>query len=225
VLRSAVGLFLEQGYHKTTTLQIAESMGKAEMILFRAYPDKEAILYALVTHMFGSQFENTRRLLGGEADPVLVYGVETALQQHICELSEALRDLYVTAYTLPTTSEFIFKNTTKELQRIFAAYLPDATESDFYELEIASGGVTRAYMAKPCDMYFPIERKLTLYLNCCMKIYDVPAVKRQEVIAKVLAMDLKAIAQRLIGEVVKRAEEGFGPDTLNAAASGRDDPD
>lgn len=215
-LREAVSLFLMQGYNDTTLDQIAERIDRSKAALLRAYPDKEAILYALVTHMFGSQFDTARKLLGGDADPLLVYGVETALQLHICELSEPLRDLYVTAYTLPSTSEYIYKNTSKELHRIFADYRPNATESDFYELEIASGSVMRGYMTKKCDMYFPMERKLRLFLESCFKIYDVPAEKREAVIRQVLAMDIAAMAKNIIAQTVKLAEAGFGAEVLSA---------
>lgn len=215
-LREAVRLFLVQGYHDTTLDQIAERIDRSKASLLQAYPDKEAILYALVTHMFGSQFDNVRKLLGENADPLLVYGVETALQLHICELSEPLRDLYVTAYTLPSTTDYIHRNTTKELHRIFGEYLPNAGESDFYELEIASGSVMRGYMMKKCDMYFPMERKLRLFLSCCFKIYDVPPEKREAVIQRVLGMDIERMAQEVITQTVKLAEAGFTPEVLSS---------
>lgn len=215
-LREAVALFLSQGYHETTLDQIAEKIDRSKAALLRAYPDKEAILYALVTHMFGSQFSNAAKLIGGNPDPLLLYGVETALQLHICELSEPLRDLYVTAYTLESTSDYIYHSTTKELQRIFAEYMPNATESDFYELELASGSVMRGYMAKKCDMYFTFQRKLTLFLSCCFKIYDVPIPKREQIISQVLAMDLKAMAKKIITETVNQAQTGFDSSVLKA---------
>ena len=56
VLREAVVLFLEQGYRETTLEQIAACTGRTKSAVLRAYPDKEAILYALATHMFGAQF-------------------------------------------------------------------------------------------------------------------------------------------------------------------------
>ncbi len=208
VLRGAVALFLEQGYHRTTTAQIAERIGHTEASVFRAFRDKEEILYTLVGHMFGSQFEKTRALLGAAADELLVYGVETALQLHICELSEPLRDLYVTAYTLETTSDLIFKSTAKELERIFSPYLPQATQSDFYEMEIASGALMRGYMAKKCDIYFPIERKLRLFLDCALKLYDVPVETRERVIAQVLTLDMAAMAKHTVAETVRMAEGG-----------------
>lgn len=219
VLRYAVELFLEQGYQETTLDQIAERIDRTKGAVLRAYPDKESILYALVTHMFRVQFSTARSLLGEKADPLLVYCVETAMQLHICELGEPLRDLYTSAYTLPTTSDFIYRSTAQELRLIFGKYLPDAAESDFYELDLVSGGVMRGLMARKCDMYFTIEKKITLFLRCALKIYDVPAQEREAVIPQVLAMDLAAMARSTVENTVRLAQAGFDMETLRASAA------
>ena len=219
VLRYAVELFLEQGYQETTLDQIAERIDRTKGAVLRAYPDKESILYALVTHMFRVQFSTARSLLGEKADPLLVYCVETAMQLHICELGEPLRDLYTSAYTLPTTSDYIYRSTAQELRLIFGKYLPDAAESDFYELDLVSGGVMRGLMARKCDMYFTIEKKITLFLQCALKIYDVPAQEREAVIPQVLAMDLGAMARSTVENTVLLAQAGFDMDTLRASAA------
>ena len=219
VLRYAVELFLEQGYQETTLDQIAQRIDRTKGAVLRAYPDKESILYALVTHMFRVQFSTARSLLGEKADPLLVYCVETAMQLHICELGEPLRDLYTSAYTLPTTSDFIYRSTAQELRLIFGKYLPDAAQSDFYELDLVSGGVMRGLMARKCDMYFTIEKKITLFLQCALKIYDVPAQERETVIPQVLAMDLAAMARSTVENTVRLAQAGFDMDTLRASAA------
>ena len=218
VLRDAVLLFLEKGYRETTFEQIATRSGRTKSAVLRAYPDKEAILYALVTHMFNVQFSGARAMLGEDADALLVYGVETAMQLHICELSESLRDLYIAAYALPSTSEFIYRSTAKELQATFGKYLPDALESDFYELELVSAGVMRGLMARKCDMYFTLERKIALFLRCALKVYDVPAEERDAVISRVLAMDLGTLALNTLENTVRLAKAGFDSDTLWASA-------
>ena len=219
VLRYAVELFLERGYQETTLDQIAQRIDRTKGAVLRAYPDKESILYALVTHMFRVQFSAVRSLLGEKADPLLVYCVETAMQLHICELGEPLRDLYTSAYTLPTTSDFIYRSTAQELRLIFGKYLPDAAQSDFYELDLVSGGVMRGLMARKCDMYFTIEKKITLFLRCALKIYDVPAQERETVIPQVLAMDLAAMARSTVENTVRLAQAGFDMETLRASAA------
>ena len=101
--------------------------------------------------------------------------METAIQLHIAELTEPLRKLYVTAYTLPSTSAYLYRSTAKRLEGIFGDYLPDAEAKDFYEMEIASTGMMRSFMAVPCDVYFTVERKIARFLECALKLYNVPA--------------------------------------------------
>ena len=125
VLRGAVALFLEKGYTRTTTGEIAKAAGIGQSSFFHVFPSKEALLLELVKRMFGGQFALAGQH-SGEQDPVLLYAVETALQLHIAELTEPLRELYVMAYSLPSIAAYLYKSTTKRLQVIFGPYLPEA---------------------------------------------------------------------------------------------------
>ena len=109
----------------------------------------------------------------------MLYAVETAIQLHIAELTEPLRKLYVTAYTLPSTSAYLYRSTAKRLEGIFGDYLPDAEAKDFYEMEIASTGMMRSFMAVPCDVYFTVERKIARFLECALKLCNVPLERRR----------------------------------------------
>ena len=178
VLRAAVALFLEKGYTKTTTGEIAKAAGIGQSSFFHVFPSKEALLLELVQRMFSGQFALAGQH-SGEQDPVLLYAVETALQLHIAELTEPLRKLYVTAYTLSSTSAYLYRSTAKRLEGIFGDYLPDAEAKDFYEMEIASTGMMRSFMAVPCDVYFTVERKIARFLECALKLYNVPPERRR----------------------------------------------
>lgn len=199
MLTAAVSLFLQKGYQHTTTAEISALAGMTASSFFRAFASKEAILLALVGNMFTSQFE-----MAECEDPLMVYGVETAMQLHIAEQNEALRDLYVTAYSLPDTSEYIYQNTTKKLHVLFRDYMPEASESDFYELEIATSGIMRGYMARKCDIYFTMETKIRRQLQCCMGIFHVPEEKINAVIEKVMAMDLDGMAKKTVADAVAK---------------------
>lgn len=208
MLKAATFLFLEQGYDKTTTTQIAKAAGMSQASFFAAFESKEAILLELTKIMFSSQFVAAAAMMPTD-DPLLLYALETGLQLHITELSEPLRELYVTTYSLRSTSEYVYQNTTKKLIKIFAPYLPEAQENDFYELEIASAGITRGFMARPCDLYFTMERKMRRYLSCCFRIYKVPQEVYAPVIEAALRRDLKSDAEKIIAATVQRAELGF----------------
>ena len=208
VLRAAVALFLENGYTKTTTGEIAKAAGIGQSSFFHVFPSKEALLLELVKRMFSGQFALAGQH-SGEQDPVLLYAVETALQLHIAELTEPLRELYVTGYSLPSTSAYIYRSTAERLQGIFGEYLPHAQAKDFYEMEIASAGIMRSFMAVPCDLYFTAEVKIARFLDCALKLYDVPEEKRAAITAAVLRLDLHAMAADIIQKTVQQAEKGF----------------
>ena len=208
VLRGAVTLFLEKGYTKTTTGEIAKAAGIGQSSFFHVFPSKEALLLELVQRMFAGQFDLAGQHSGAE-DPVFLYAVETALQLHIAELTEPLRELYVMGYTLPSTSAFIYRSTAARLQKIFGEYLPNAEPKDFYEMEIASASIMRGFMSVPCDVYFTMEAKISRFLDCSLKLYDVPKEKRAEITAAVLRMDLHTMALGIIQKTVQQAEKGF----------------
>ena len=109
----------------------------------------------------------------------MLYAVETAIQLHIAELTEPLRKLYVTAYTLSSISAYLYRSTAKRLEGIFGDDLPDAEAKDFYEMEITSTGMMRSFVAVPCDVYFTVERKIARFLECALKICNVPPERRR----------------------------------------------
>lgn len=208
MLLAAIQLFLEQGYEKTTTAQISKAAGMSPTSFFAAFENKEALLLTLTKIMFDSQFAKARSF-AKELEPLMVYCLETSLQIYITELSEPLREIYVMAYTLPSTSEYIYKSTSAQIKAIFSPFMPGAEDKDFYEMDIASGSVMRGFMAKKCDMYFTVQKKISRFLECCLKLYDVPEEKRKSLIEAVLAFDLSAVARKLIDEIVTKAETGL----------------
>ena len=209
ILSASIKVFLEKGYEGATAKEIADLAGISSGSPFSLFGNKEGVLLELVRMMFSGQFDLAESLIGEDADPLLLYGVETALQLHITELSQQLRELYVMAYSLSSTSEYIYEQTAARLSVIFGPYLPHCEDKDFYELEVASASITRGFMAKPCDMYFTIERKLRRFLQCCYKLYDVPPEKYEPVVERVLQMDLKRMAKALIARTAQAAEENF----------------
>lgn len=209
ILSASIKVFLEKGYEGTTAKEIADLTGSSTGSPFSLFGNKEGLLLELAHMMFSGQFELAESLIGEDGDPLLLYGVETALQIYITELSWQLRELYVTAYSLSSTSEYIYEQTAARLAVIFGPYLPRCESKDFYELEVASASIMRGFMAKPCDMYFTVERKLRRFLQCCFKLYDVPPEKYEPVIEQVLQMDLRHKAEEMIVRIAQAAEESF----------------
>ena len=198
ILSACVRLFIENCYHNTT---VAEILGEADVTnssfqnIFRA---KDGVLLDLTEFMFDSQFSAARSIGEKQLPPVYVYAVETSIQMTLAELNENLRDVYVEAYSNERTTEYIFRRTSAELYKIFGAYNPTLAESDFYELEIGTAGMMRNYMAKRCDMYFTLEKKLERFLNMSLRAYNVPDGECEKVIAYVLSIDIRNVANQIM---------------------------
>ena len=202
ILTACVRFFLEKGYTRTTVAEIVKEADVSISTFQNVFRTKDGVLVELVKFMFGSQFDMAGQIAGQRLPPVYVYAVETSIQLALTELNENLRDIYVEAYTFPATAEIIHRSTTAELQAAFSAYLPGCAECDFYEMELGTAGMMRGYMARRCDPYFTLERKIRRYLSMSLSALQVPAQEREQVIAFVAEIDMLAQAQKVIDAVL-----------------------
>ena len=198
ILTVCVRLFLEQGYKNTSVSQIVDEAGVARGSYLNLFPTKDKILLDLTETMFGGQFGMARSIADTKLPPVYAYAVETAIQLTLTELNENLREIYIEAYSLPETSEYIYLHTTAELKQIFSANFPDYSDSDFYEMEIGTAGLMRNYMARKCDIHFPLERKLSRFLTAAMRVYRVPEDELEQTVRFVERLDIRSIAERVM---------------------------
>lgn len=206
ILTVCVRLFLEQGYKNTTITQITEEEGISRGSFQNFFPTKDAVLLDLVKTMFGGQFGAARSIVGDNLQPVYIYAVETAIQLTLTELNESLREIYIEAYTVPNIAEYIFLQTTAELKQIFGGNFPGYTECDFYEIEIGTSGLMRNYMAKKCDIHFPLEHKVNRILSAAMRVYNVSEEDREKVLAFVATLDLKTISTEVMHKLFAALE-------------------
>ncbi len=207
VLYVAARLFLEQGFTATTLKQIAKEAKINIGSLMNIFKTKEDILCDLVSYIQEKQFSKTAELLNGiTSDKITSYATEACLQLHIVELGEHVRDLYGAAYSMPKSSAIIQKNMTEKLENIFKERLPQLETKDFYELEIATSGIMRAFMTIPCNMYFTMDRKISRFLETTFKIYDIPTEKIQEINTFVSDFDLEVIAREMIRQTLEELE-------------------
>lgn len=207
VLHAAAKLFLEKGYANSTVKEIAAKAGVNIGSLVHVFKNKETLMCELVNYVLEGQFETTAKLLSGKTeDKILFYAAETTLQLHMAESSEHIRELYAVAYSLQGSAEVIYHTITGKLEQIFKQHLPHLETKDFYELEIASGGIMRGFMTVPCDMYFTMERKVRRFLETTFLVYRVPDEKINEAVAFVSQFDFAAIAQQTIDSMLAYLE-------------------
>ena len=170
---------------------------------------KDGVLIEFVQFMFGNQFNIARKVTGHELPPVYVYALETSLQLTLTELNESLREVYLEAYRQPQSADYIYRHTASELYQIFGSYLPSYSECDFYEQDIGSSGIMRAYMERPCDLYFTLEKKLSRFLTMSMRAYCVPPDEQQQVLAFIETLDIRGISERVMQELFRKLEMQF----------------
>ena len=204
ILQSCVKLFLENGYHQTTMVQILNAAQVSASSIQNLFHSKDGILLELVEFMFENQFGMARSVAGAELPPVYVYAAETALQITLTELNENLRQIYLEAYTQQRLLDYIQRATAKELHRIFGPYQPGLTEQDYYELELGTAGLMRGYMANPCTADFPLERKLEKFLTLALRGYKVPEKELQQVLSFLAGLDIRGIAQKVMEELFRQ---------------------
>ena len=198
ILTVCVRLFLEQGYKNTSVSQIVDEAGVARGSYLNLFPTKDRILLELTETMFGGQFGVARSIADSKLPPVYAYAVETAIQMTLTELNENLREIYIEAYTQKEASEFIFRETAKELYQIFGPYQPELTARDFYDMEIGSASIMRGYMAHPCDEELTLEKKLRLFLTMSLRAYNVPKEETEQAIRFVEGLDIRTISEQVM---------------------------
>ena len=219
ILSACVRLFIQKGYHSTTLAEILKEADVTNSTFQNIFHTKDGVLLDLTEFMFDSQFAAARNVGKKELAPVYIYAAETAIQMTLTELNENLRDIYVEAYSNGNTTEYIFQRTSTELYGIFSPYNPTLSESDFYELEIGTSGIMRNYMARPCDKYFTLDRKLERFLGMSLAAYNVPQDEIKKVTDFVLSIDIKNVAndimKKLFEALAMRFEFELGENTVN----------
>ena len=210
ILTVCVQMFIEKGFKSTTMLDIIREADVSSGTFQNIFRTKDGVLMELIDVMFGNQFGEARKALQQSQNPVLVYALEVAIQLAIVELNENLREIYVEAYTEKNLSEYIYQKTAGEICKIFSAYNPDWEESDFYESDIGSAGMMRAYMLHKSDKYFTLKKKIEKYLNMSLRCYNVPLDVIAQTIAVVKSLDIVKMAKNVMEELFSALEMTFG---------------
>lgn len=201
ILSVCIRLFLTQGYRNTTVRQIAEGADVSVSTFQNIFRTKDGVLKELLVFMFSNQFGTARFITGKAASPVYVYAIETSIQLVLTELNDNIREIYIEAYTIPETANYIHEHMAVEAYQIFGKNFPGYKESDFYEMDIGTAGIMRSYMAHHCSIHFPLERKLLRFLTLALQAYRVPETEQKEIIDYIQGLDILGITNRVLHEL------------------------
>ncbi len=72
IIKAALTLFIERGYHKATVAEIARAAGVSKGLTYNYYKSKEELLFAIIDHASEGMFEIAEQLVSGA-------GYQTAL--------------------------------------------------------------------------------------------------------------------------------------------------
>ena len=199
LLNASMRLFLQKGYTATTLRAIAQEAGVNIGSLMYLYTNKEALLADLVESVLDAQLKLTSRLLEGVTeDKVLYWATERTLQLHIAESSEVMREMYLAAYSMAKPSAVIYQWMSSKLEVVFSECFPQYQPKEFYELEIASGGIIRSFMSIRCDLYFDMKRKVRRYLESTLRIYKMPEHRVAEICQFIAGIDFSDAPAQLM---------------------------
>jgi len=199
---ATTALFIQKGYERTKITDIAKLSGVPKSKILYVMNSKEEILGLLVTRFLDgvtSASDAVSKKLTD--DQVLILIANEVLQLYMAEMNEDMRNLYLSGYSMPKTSEEVLKRRTDVMYDSFSETFKKLTWNDFYETEIASMGIMRAYMTVPCGMYFTIEAKAKRLVTMLLRIYKVEDEKITEAISFIEKIDFATVAKEAVQSV------------------------
>ena len=202
IFTAATAMFMQKSFEKTTITDIAKLSGVPKAKILYEMNSKKEILGHLVTRFLDgvtSASDAVSKKLTD--DNVLIFIANEVLQLYMAEMNEDMRNLYLAGYSMPKTSEEVLKRRTNMMYGAFSEAFKNFELKDFYETEIASMGIMRAYMTVPCDMYFTIEAKAKRLVTMLLLIYKAEDGKINEALEFIEKIDFKAVAKKAVESV------------------------
>lgn len=204
ILTSATALFIQKGYEKTTIIDIAKHSGVPKSKILYVMKSKEDILGYLVTRFLDGVTAASDAAAKELTDnQVFVFLANEVLQLYMAELSEDMRNLYLSGYSLPLTSQAVLLRRTQMMYDAFGDVFAGFEKKDFYQTEIASMGIMRAYMSVPCDAEFTISDKAEKLVVMLLRIYRSENQLIKDALSFIEKIDFETVAKRAIGNVFR----------------------
>ena len=202
ILTAATALFMQKGFERTTFNDIAKFSDVPRSKILYEFSSKEDILGLLVTRfldgVMAASDAVSKKLTD---DKMLIFIANEVLQLYMAEMNEVMRNLYLSGYSMPKTSEEVLKRRANIMHRAFGEAFECYELKDFYETEIASMGIMRAYMTVPCDMYFTIGAKAKRLVTMLLRIYKAEDEKITEAISFIETIDFATVAKEAVHSV------------------------
>ncbi len=199
IIQAATKMFMEKGYSNTSARALADELGISTGHLTFYFPTKEHLLAVLVEMLCSFQWKEMRQTLDEGKTTLFAVCLEFMAMTAVCEVSEIVKDFYVSAYSSPVTLEIIRRNDLERSKTVFREFCPDWDEAHFIEAETLVSGIEYATLMTT-DFSAPLDIRIAGALDSIMSIYNVPESLRKQKIGKILAMDCTAVGKKMLDD-------------------------
>ena len=206
IVKAASDLFFENGFSKTTSAELCKKVGMGTGNLTFYFPTKEHILAVLVQMMIDYQWKEMESAADEGKSSLLAYCLELSTLVAITEEFPEMSDFLAAAYSHPMTLELIRANDVEKIKQVFSEYTPDWDDEKYTENEAIISGIEYATIMKT-EHSASVEHRIEGALNTIMILFGVPEEIRKMKIAKVLAMDYRAIGRKVYADFKKYVTE------------------
>ena len=206
IIRSAAKLFLKEGYTKTTIKKVEQDSGVKVGNITYYFRSKEDLFLLLVEELMDFHAAMLEKEAEDSGDHLYAYAMEIAAQIALCEGNPKAWDLYHSAYSLPHTYEHIRNWAAEKNSYLLRDRLPSWSEREFREKELVASGIELAALKTFCERGFTLDKKVSLFLDSLMRLYDISERERSETIEKVLQSNYRNVAEEMFERFINRLD-------------------
>ncbi len=192
--------YIENGFTATDTKNIARELGISTGNINFHYPTKEHLLTEFVKELCDFQWRLIDLLENEDKSPLLALCIEFATMAAAAEENEAIRDIYISAYTHPMSLAVIRENDTRKTQQIFSEFNPDWTDEQFEVMENLYSGIEYAMFSSTGQGGASLDLRVACGLDAALRLYNVPETLRNQKIEKIIAMDYRSFGKRILSD-------------------------
>jgi len=127
---------------------------------------------------------------------LLAYCLELTTMVAVGEEIPQMYDFFIAAYAHQIPLDIIRANDVEKIKKVFAEYTEGWDDERFIETEALISGIEYATLSST-EHSASMEHRIEGALNTIMMLFDVPEETRKMKVAKVLAMDYRAIGRKV----------------------------
>lgn len=206
IIKSASELFFENGFSKTTATELCKKANISTGNLTFYFPTKEHILADIVKMMCDFQWKEMEEQTDEGKSSLLAYCLELTTMVAVEEEVPEMQDFFVAAYAHGISLDLIRANDVEKIKKVFADYTEGWDDEKFTETEALISGIEYATLSHT-EHSASVEHRIEGALNTIMMLFGVPEELRNKKIAKVLAMDYRAIGRKVYADFKKYVTE------------------